>query len=144
MGQITLKNTPKLRLFNLLRRRKMTLIQFMSEFGITTLEGLKNRCDRMGVDPPSDDEFNALVKPTIEKIVNNPQEGIVVLDPLLAIVNESTGKKTIDDKKVEYPSEQEFLDATEKLRVDDEETSSEPTDGPQKKSRKKKDAQPKE
>lgn len=144
MGQITLKNTPKLRLFNLLRRRKMTLIQFMSEFGITTLEGLKNRCNRMGVDPPSDDEFNTLVKPAIEKIVNNPQEGIIVLEPPLTIVNESTGKKTIDDKKVEYPQEQEFLDVAEKPRAEDDETGSEPTDGPQKKSRKKKDVQPKE
>lgn len=140
MGQITLKNTPKLRLFDLLRRRKMTLPQFMSEFGITTFDGLKNRCDRMGVDSPTHVEFDSLIKPTIEKIVNNPQEGVIVLEPPTLIVSEATGKKIVE------PSEQEFDDVAKvsQLHAEAFGPDSEPTEGTQKKPRKKKDVQPKE
>jgi hypothetical protein len=128
MGQITLKNSPKLRLFDLLRRRKMTLVQFMSEFGITTFDGLKNRCNRMGVDPPTHDEFNSLVTPTIEKIVNNPQEGVVVLEPPTTIVRESTGEK------LDEPTVGSLEDANHQST-----DSQGPTEDTQKKSRKKKD-----
>jgi hypothetical protein len=72
-----LKNLPKLGLPDLLRRRKMTLKQFMSEFGITTYEGLVARCTRMGVWAPSLNDFK---KEALPDYVNNPQEGVVVVD----------------------------------------------------------------
>ena len=94
MSIIKLKNVPKIKLIDLLRRRKTTLIKHLNEFGITTYEHLVERCDRMGVVPPSQEEFNQISPqpPT----VNSPAEGVVVLD-LPPIVIESTGKKYEED-----------------------------------------------
>lgn len=90
--RFTLKNMPKLRLADLLRRRKMTLKQFLNEFGITTYEGLASRCERMGVVPPPGHEFLA----TALTVVNNPSEGIVVVE--LPVVVHDDVAEVADDQ----------------------------------------------
>lgn len=59
----------------------MTLKHFLHEFGITTYEGFLNRCERMGVTPSDEDEFRECF-PDELPTVNNPLEGIVVIEPL--------------------------------------------------------------
>jgi len=88
------KTTPKIKLNDLLRRRKMNLKQMLDEHGITTYEGLLIRCDRMGCLPPTEDEFFA-AEP--RSFVNNPVEGIVVVDPPL-VVDDLAGRRIdVDD-----------------------------------------------
>lgn len=94
---MTLKNMPRLKLADLLRRRKMSLVQFVTEFGITTYEGLAIHCERMGAAPPTEAEFVAAVKP---KLVNSPQEGVVVLEPP-PVVDELSGRAIDPDAPVE-------------------------------------------
>lgn len=54
----------------------MTLRQLLDEFGITTYDSLLERCNRMGVAPPTEDEF-LVVAPLP---VNNPSEGVFVIE----------------------------------------------------------------
>jgi len=112
--KIVLKNTPKLKLIDLLRRRKMSLKTLCTEFGITTYEGLVIRCNRMGVAEVPEEEFNAAVG-TLR--VTSPTEGVVVLEPL-------------------PPPE---FDAEEFEEVVYDEFAPLPTEPPQKKRRKKKE-----
>ena len=79
MGIIKLQNLPRLKLADLLKRRRMTLKQFMQEFVITTYEGLSIRCNRMGVSAPSEADF--LSATAGETVVTNQAEGVVVLEP---------------------------------------------------------------
>ena len=76
MSRIQVKNLPRLKLSDLLRRRKMTLRQLLDEFGITTYDSLIERCNRMGVAPPTENEFS-VVAPSP---VNNPSEGVFVIE----------------------------------------------------------------
>src|SRR5689334_11677525 len=87
--RVVVKNMPKLKLSDLLRRRKMTLRALLDEFGITTYEGLVIRCDRMGCAAPSEAEFKVAypVGP-----VNSPTEGVVVLEPP-PVVDDITGRQ---------------------------------------------------
>lgn len=105
MTRITLTNEPRLKLSDLLRRRKSTLKQFIDEHGISTFDGLKITCQRMGVAPPQDDDFYAVV-PRLPK-VSSPQEGVVVVEPL-PVIDETTGKK-ID---IEAPVKPEVIVVT--------------------------------
>ena len=91
MSMIKLKNIPKIKLMDLLRRRKTTLLRYLDEFGITTYESLNERCDRMGVTSPSLEEF-VNVRP-LPPVVNSPTEGVVVINP---ISERSEEKITID------------------------------------------------
>lgn len=79
--KIKLTNMPKLKLQDLLRRRKMTLVTLLEEFGITTYEGLKIKCDRMGVVPPPETDFTEAL-PVKGHEVNNPQDGVIVVEAL--------------------------------------------------------------
>jgi hypothetical protein len=83
------RNLPKLKLADLLRRRKMSLKQLLDEFGITTYAALLIRCDRMGVVPPEQDEFDAVIG---TKIVSSPTEGVVVLEAP-PVIDDATGKE---------------------------------------------------
>jgi hypothetical protein len=69
----------KLRLADLLRRRRTTLKAFMDELGLTTHSGLCLYCARLGVQPPSSEEFYA-VFPAVPQ-ANSAAEGVVVLSP---------------------------------------------------------------
>lgn len=86
MGIVKLKNLPGLHLNDLLRRKKTSLSQFMNDFGISTYEGLKARCERLGVVVPSLEQFEEVMP----KHVNSPTEGVVVLEPP-PVVHEHTG-----------------------------------------------------
>ncbi len=90
---------PKLKLSDLLRRRKMTLRRLLDEFGITTFEGLCTRCTRMGVLPPSETEFKVAFP---DPPVNNPPEGVIVLEPP-PVIDEITGREIDPDAPVEEP-----------------------------------------
>jgi len=83
---IKIKNLPKLRLADLLRRRKTTLEVFILESGIQTYAALVTRCQRMGVQPPNEAEFHE-IRPTI---VSSPSDGVVVFEPELINVNKLT------------------------------------------------------
>ena len=93
-----MKNQPRLKLSDLLRRRKMTLRQMLQEHGITTYETLVIRCDRMGVTPPTDREFyDVMPRP-----VNSPQEGVVVLEAP-PVLDEISGREIDPEAPVEEP-----------------------------------------
>lgn len=88
--KIKLTNMPKLKLQDLLKRRKMTLVTLLGEFGITTYEGLKIKCDRMGVVPPAEADFTEALG--VNKLeVNNPQDGIIVVEAP-RVIEEQTGR----------------------------------------------------
>jgi len=93
MSLIKLKNLSRLKLTDLLRRRKMTLRDFLDEFGITTYMGLCIKCDRIGVSTPDEEAFD---KVNI-KFVSNPQEGVVVVEPIDVILSERTGEVINDN-----------------------------------------------
>ena len=97
MGIVKLKNLPGLHLNDLLRRKKTSLAQFINDFGISTYEGLKARCERIGVISPTLEQFEQVVP----QHVNSPTEGVVVLEPP-PIVHEHTGK--IIEDEVNPPS----------------------------------------
>lgn len=82
---------PRLKLADLLRRRKMSLVQLLGEFGITTYAGLVVRCERLGVMPPSEDDFTSAFVDR-SKPVNNPQEGVVVVEAP-PVLDEISGKE---------------------------------------------------
>jgi len=79
-GRIVLKNNqPQLRLADVLRRRRTTLAAFIAELGITTYTSLEIWCKRMGVNSPTQAEFEVVFPPQVH--INSPQEGVIVLDP---------------------------------------------------------------
>lgn len=138
MTKVVVKNMPKLKLGDLLRRRKMTLKHLLSELGITTYEGLVIRCERMGVSPPSVDEFKVAFD---TGPVNSPTEGIVVLEPP-PVIDEISGKKIDPDAPVMpgvFVITEPASDTLQHWDVDDV-LLGEPTEPPQKKPRKKKEA----
>jgi len=85
-------------LSDLLRRRKMSLKQMLTEHGISAYETLVIRCQRMGVLPPTEAEFRAVVPHP----VNSAQEGVVVLEPP-PVVDEMTGRRIDPEAPVELP-----------------------------------------
>lgn len=140
--RVVVKNMPKLKLGDLLRRRKMTLKQMLDEFGITTYEGLAIRCTRMGVLPPTEAEFKA-VGPKVR--VNSPTEGIVVVEPP-HVVDDITGRRiepsapTLPEVKVITEPLNQLLTSVDVFDTMDAEPSEEPTEPSQKKPRRKKEA----
>ncbi len=89
MTRINLPNQPKLRLSDLLKRRKSSLKQYITDHGISTFESLKESCNRLGVASPTEDEYLAIM-PKVA-VASHPQEGVVVIDPL-PIIDEMTGR----------------------------------------------------
>ncbi len=139
MAHIKVKNMPRLGLNDLLRRRKMTLQQLLTSFGITTYTGLVNHCDRIGVLAPSEGDFKA-ASPSVP--VNNPQEGVVVVEPMpVYYVDELSGKK-IDPGAPTAPGVMVVTDVV--IAEDDTVVVSnlDLLEGPQKKPRRKKEATP--
>lgn len=140
MTRMTLKNMPRLKLADLLRRRKMTLRQLLDEFGITTYGGLVVRCDRMGCAPPPEEDFRAAYP---DKPVNSPQEGVVVLEPP-PVVDDITGRK-IDPEAPVVPEVRVITEPAGQLLSNDVvngDASEEPTAPREKKPRKKKEVAP--
>lgn len=124
-GRIVLKNRqPKLRLADVLRRRRTNLSAFVAELGITTYTSLCVWCKRMGVSPPESKEFEVIFPPEIH--INSPQEGVIVLEAP-DVINEITGR-VIDPEAPAFPI----------VEVVTTPTVVEPTDDSSKKPRKKK------
>lgn len=135
--QVKVKNLPKLTLHNLLRRRKMTLQQFLAESGIHAYAALVNKCSEIGVQPPTEQEYLAVV-PTQ---VSSPQDGIVVLEPI-PVVDDLTGRQIDPDAPVTVPGVEVIIDNAGVVdwdRVNEKTDDSEPTVGQQKRRRKKKE-----
>ncbi len=136
MTKIYLKNMPKLRLGDLLRRRKMALRQFLDEHGLTTYEGLVIRCDKLGVQPPDETEFKAACPASP---VNNPTEGVVVLEPP-PVIDGNTGRtieSSHDDVVTPVVDTLEGLTQEDPLTEGNSVLPAEPTETSQKKFRKK-------
>jgi hypothetical protein len=77
------KSLSKVSLVDLLRRKRTTLSKFLSETGIVTYELLVNRCNSIGVLPPSEDQFMKVKGNPITHEFSSPTEGIIVLNPMI-------------------------------------------------------------
>lgn len=95
---------PNIKLITLLSRKRMDLAGWSRDNGIFTYSSLVERCNRIGVEPPSEEEF-AFVMPSTP--VSSPTDGIVVL-PAAAVVIESTGEIIESEEPVEVQPEQVF------------------------------------
>ena len=71
-----IKGQQPLSLFDLLRKRKVTLAKFAKDCGVTAYVALTKKCNSIGVTPPTEEQFNE----AIGGVFSSPQEGIVVLD----------------------------------------------------------------
>jgi len=139
--RITLKNQPRLQLADLLRRRKMSLHQFVTEHAITTYEGLRARCEAMGVAPPDEEAYRTGV-PSKDP-VNSPQEGIIVVEPP-HVIDEMSGR-SINTAAPINPGIDVVIDRQESFdmpTVDEPVGQSEPSVNTPKRLRKKKDVPP--
>jgi len=100
------KSYSKVKLIDILTKRKKTLKMFLKEMGIVTFESLKMRCNNMGVLPPSQKEYDdAMGNPVIPEI-SSPTEGIVVL---------SVPQEETFPSKVEEQDFQEISSISEKV-----------------------------
>jgi hypothetical protein len=99
MSKFRIKKLPPIRLVDLLRKRKTNLKQFLSSSGIVTYTTLLQKCDKMGVSPPTEQEFKSAAGPA----VSSPQEGVVVLDPPQLVLD--SGKKIDVDTFGKEPEE---------------------------------------
>lgn len=68
---------PKLRLHDLLRKRKLTFAAWLAESNVSTYSELVRWCQLVGVAPPEEREWLAL-RPVA---VSAPADGVVVLEP---------------------------------------------------------------
>ncbi len=121
MSKIELKNMPRLKLADLLRRRKMTLEQFIEESGVQSYEGLVIRCQRIGVQPPRETEYKEL-KP---KPVNSQQDGIVILEAP-KVIDEPSGMEIDPDAPIMSPEAKVITDPSEGLTIIDSNKGVEP------------------
>lgn len=115
-GRIVLKNQPRLRLVDVLRRRRSTLAILVGELGLTTYAGLNLWCRRMGIVPPDEAQFIAAFPSAGH--VNSPREGVVVLEPPIVIA-EHTGdviepEAPVEDLAAAKPTE--AVEASQKKR----------------------------
>lgn len=81
-------NTPKITLTNVLKRRRTNLAAYVKESGATSYGSLVESCRRMGVIPPTEDEWRRVAAEN----VSQPTEGIIVLEPPPPPIAESTGE----------------------------------------------------
>ena len=84
--------SPKVKLSDILRRRKATFAQWVNDSGIQTYDQLVRHCDAMGIFAPSAEEFAAAF-PKNEQICV-PTEGIVSVVVLGAMMPFSPGINT--------------------------------------------------
>lgn len=126
--QVKMKNMPRLRLADLLRRRKMTLQQFLNENMISSYGVLTNKCLSMGVQPPPEDEYLRLVGQALPVVASDQQNGVIVIEiEPYDVIKETTGEKTVEH-------EEQSFDMVETSILE-----LEPTEGTQKRRKKKKE-----
>ena len=97
-GRYEPKHQPRLKLSDLVRRRKTTLKQMITDRGLTTYAALAHWCARIGVLPPTEKEFNDVMPPPVTSI----QEGIVVLEAP-AFTEEQTGRDIDPEAPIDEP-----------------------------------------
>jgi len=97
-GRYEPKHQPRLKLSDLIRRRKTTLKQMLNDRGVTTYTALVTWCERIGVVPPTEAEF----REAIPAPINSPQEGVVVLEPP-RVVDDLSGREIDPEAPVELP-----------------------------------------
>lgn len=103
MANFKIKKLPPIRLVDLLKKKKTNLKNFLSSSGIAAYQTLLQKCEKMGVSPPTEEEFKSVVGP----VVSSPQEGLVVLDPP-DLVKDSTGEKiAVDESFSVVPQKQD-------------------------------------
>lgn len=92
MANFKIKRLPPIRLVDLLKKRKTNLKEFLETYGIVAYSTLIQKCNKMGVSPPDENEFKKIISVSN----SSPQEGVVVLDsPLLT--KENTGEAIFVD-----------------------------------------------
>lgn len=78
---------PRIKLDSLLKRRKATLAQWITDVGIHTYDQLACQCRKMGITPPSKEEFDAVAP----KDITVATEGIVYVDvEPVSVISEKT------------------------------------------------------
>lgn len=92
MSKFTIKKLPPIKLVDLLKKRKTNLKKFLETYGIVAYSTLQQKCNSLGVSPPSEQEF----KENVNSSVSSPQEGVVVLDPP-PLIKEATGEFILVD-----------------------------------------------
>lgn len=75
------RHEPQLELSRLLKRRRMSLEKFIVENGIATYTSLTQRCNIIGVAPPTEQEYARAMKK--HKPVTSHEDGIVVIEPVV-------------------------------------------------------------
>lgn len=76
MSNVILKNQPKVTLEQVLKRRKVTLKEYVKDVGVQTYGGLVALCARLGVTPPGEEKYMGEINPPL---VTSQQDGVVVI-----------------------------------------------------------------
>lgn len=134
MSNFKVKKLPPIKLLDLLKKKKTNLKQFLSTTGIVTYVTLEQKCEKMGVSVPSENEFHEALGTAL---ISSPQEGVVVLDPPVLLKDTGEKIKIEDVKIVDEKSPQG--EAAKPADVQDVVASTQPTN-PSKTSKKKKDS----
>lgn len=98
MSKFKIKGLPPIKLTDILKKKKTNLKNFLSSFGITAYATLLQKCEKMGVSPPNEEEF----KEAVGASVSSPQEGIIVLDP--PTILKETGEKIEIEEPASEPA----------------------------------------
>jgi hypothetical protein len=92
MSKYRIKGLPPIKLKDLLKKRGLSLKDFLKNVGIATYTTLVQHCQSMGVSCPTEEDF----KEALGETVSSPQEGIVVLDPP-SLIKDSGQRISIDE-----------------------------------------------
>lgn len=93
-------DAPKIKLTDILRRRKVTLQTWAHQSGIQTYEQLTRHCKVIGARPPSVQDWEAS-RPVVATVQT---EGIVHIDVApIVVIDEQTGELTSDSFETETP-----------------------------------------
>lgn len=90
--KIKLKNSKKVTLEDLLRRRKLSFSEFVLEHSITSHEELQSLCKKLDVQFPSEDFLNK----NLFKSETKPEDGVVVVE-VESLQEESTSNSNVSD-----------------------------------------------
>jgi hypothetical protein len=99
MSQFRVRGLPPIKLQDLLRKRRTNLKEFLKNSGIATYTTLEQKCQKLGVSTPTEDEFTQALGP----VVSSPQEGVIVLDPP-TLVKDTGEKVDVDYFSAEEPA----------------------------------------
>lgn len=99
----SVKNVPKIKLIDLLRKRKLTLHKFVTDAGISCYTSLLERCHTLGVLPPTEVEYTSLFPIT----VTSQDDGIIIVGEhvdldVIRIENEPTEIESLETALEEH------------------------------------------